>query len=190
MIPESFNKEIFDFIHDHESSDPFELSLKAKNFPEEIRVLIGRQITARQRLRKKVPEWLEYSRIILPNPVSIEQASSDITARYKSELIDKGTIIDLSGGLGIDTYYYSRKADKVIYVEKEPELAAIASYNFALMGLSHIEVHCRKAEHFLDDWNSQADFMYVDPSRRNKTGKVFKLEDSEPDVLEIQDTLL
>lgn len=190
MIPGSFNKEIFDFIHDHESSDPFEVTLKEKRFPEEVRLLVARQILARQKLRNKVPEWLAYDRIILPDPVSVEQASSSITAQYKSGLIGKGTIIDLSGGLGIDAYFFSRKADKVIYVEKDPELTRIASYNFGLMGLHNIEVHCGQAEKFLEEWKLPVERMFLDPSRRSNRRKVIRLEDSAPDLLEIQDRML
>ena len=141
-------------------------------------------------MRKKIPEWLEFDQIILPEPVSIEQASSRITATYKSELLKGGTMLDLTGGLGVDTYYFAKRVDKVIYVERDPEIATIASYNFSLMGLNNIEVKCQPAEKFLLEWGTSVDYIFLDPSRRNVSGKVFKLEDSDPNLLEIQDDLL
>jgi hypothetical protein len=190
LIPEYFDKEIFDFIKSNENIDPFELSFRLKHFSPDIRKLISGQIHSRQKLKRKVPEWLEIDQIILPGAVSIEQASSKITACYKSEFVHGGLLVDLTGGLGIDTYFYAGRADSVIYVERDPELAAIAKHNFSLMGMRNMEVICQTAESFLNEWKNDADYFYLDPSRRKPEGRVFKLEDSEPDLLGMQDTLL
>ena len=190
MIPGDFDKEIFDFIRSNEEADPFELSLRLKHFSHDIRKIISRQIQSRQKLKKKVPEWLDIDQIILPDPVSIEQASSKLTACYKSELVNGGTLVDLSGGLGVDTYFFAQKADRVTYIEKDRDIAAIAEYNFSLMGLQNIEVLCRPAEAFLKDSIDNPDFFYLDPSRRKKEDRIFKLEDAEPNLIEIQDILL
>jgi 16S rRNA G966 N2-methylase RsmD len=190
LIPDLFNKEIFEFIKANESSDPFELSLRAKEFSGDIIRLMSNQIRSRQKLRKKIPEWLGYDHIILPAPASIEQASSDITGKYKSELIQGGTLLDLTGGLGVDTYFFAKRSDKVIYIEKDPEIAAIAAYNFSMMGLDNVEVKNQSAEIFIQECNDDFDYIYLDPSRRKMSNKVFKLEDSEPDLLSIQDELL
>jgi precorrin-6B methylase 2 len=190
LIPDAFNKEIFDFIKAHESSDAFEISLTSKHFSAKVRKLISNQVLSRQKLRTKVPEWLDFEQIILPDPVSVEQASSDITARYKSEMLKKGTLMDLTGGLGVDTYFFSKRTRKVVYIEKDPEIASIATYNFSLMGLENIEVICQSAQKIIKEWNSPLDYIYLDPSRRVGSRKVFKLEDSEPNLLEIQEDML
>lgn len=190
MIPGDIDKEIFDFIRFNEKTDPFELSLRLKHYSPDIRKFISRQIQSRQKLKKKVPEWLDFDQIILPDPVSIEQASSKLTASYKSEFVNGGTLVDLSGGLGVDTYFFAQKADRVIYTEKDPEIVAIAEYNFSLMGLQNVEVICQSAEAFLKESINTVDYFYLDPSRRKKEGRIFKLEDSEPNLIEIQDILL
>jgi len=190
LIPDLFNKEIFEFIKVNESADPFELSLRTKHFSSDIRKLISNQIRSRQKLKKKVPAWLEYDQIILPEPVSIEQASSHITATYKTELIKGGTLLDLTGGLGVDSYFFAKKMDKVIFVERDPEIAVIASYNFSIMGLDNVEVKNQSAEIYIRECDDVLDYIYLDPSRRKASGKVFRLEDSEPDLLKIQDELL
>jgi len=109
LIPDRFNKEIFDFIKANVTADPFELSLRSRHFSSEIRKLISDQVRCRQKLRKKAPEWLEYDNIILPGPVSIEQASSSTTATYKSGLLQGGTLMDLTGGLGVDTCFFAKR---------------------------------------------------------------------------------
>ena len=188
MIPEKFNTEIFEFIKANESSDPFEITLRSNQFPPDIRKLVSEQVLSRQKIKKKVPSWENFDKIILPKPESIEQASSEITARYKSELIGGGRVLDLTGGTGVDTYFFSKKASHVDYVEKDPDLAAIAAYNFAYMGLKNVRVMNQKAEDFLSlaEPVSQYDTVYADPSRRSLSEKVFKLEDSEPDILKLQ----
>ncbi len=191
MIAEKFNTEIFEFIKANESSDPFELTLRSHQFSPDTRKLISEQVLSRQKIKKKVPSWGDFDKIILPKPEFIEQASSENTAGYKSELIGGGRLLDLTGGTGVDTYFFSKIASHVDYVEKDPELAAIAAYNFAIMGLKNVRVMNQKAEEFLSHLEDRGvyDAVYVDPSRRNQSDKVFKLEDSEPDILKLQDQL-
>ncbi len=188
MITEKFNTEIFDFIKANASSDPFELSLRSQQFSPDTRKLVSEQVLSRQKIRKKVPSWANFDKIILPGPESIEQASSENTAEYKSELIGGGRLLDLTGGTGVDTYFFSKKASHVDYIEKDPVLAAIAGYNFDYMGIKNIQVLNQKAEEFISRSEAMGayDTVYVDPSRRQLSEKVFKLEDSEPDILKIQ----
>lgn len=192
MIPEKFNSEIFEFIKANESADPFELSLRSHQFSPEIRKLISEQVLSRQKLKKKVPSWANFDNIILPKPVSIEQASSEITAKYKLGLILCGRLLDLTGGMGVDTSFFSKKAQNVDYVEKDPDISAIAQYNFSHMSLKNVRVINQKAEEFLNCTGASEfyDTVYLDPSRRIQSGKVFKLEDSEPDILQFLPTLL
>ena len=188
MITEKFNTEIFEFIKANESSDPFELTLRSHQFSPDTRKLISEQVLSRQKMRKKVSSWVKFDKIILPKPESIEQASSENTARYKSELIGGGRLLDLTGGTGVDTYFFSQKASYVDYVEKDPDLAAIAEYNFDLMGLKKVRVINQKAEEFLKNTDRSAyyDTIYIDPSRRNPSERVYRLEDSEPDIIKLQ----
>jgi 16S rRNA G966 N2-methylase RsmD len=190
LIEEPFSKEIFDFIKANAFTDPYALSLQMKHFRPDLRKRIAKQIHSRQKLLQKVPEWLEYEGLILPGPVSIEQASSSKTALYKSELLQRGVLMDLTGGLGVDTYYFSGRMEKVFYIEKERDIADTAAHNFALMGLNNVEVHCGVAEETLKNWTTPLDIIYADPSRRTRTGKIFKLEESEPNLIGIQDDLL
>ena len=191
MIPENFNKEIFEFIKANESADPFELSLRSHQFPPGVRKLISEQVLSRKKLKIKVPSWINFDNIILPKPVSIEQASSEITAKYKLDLIRGGRLLDLTGGMGVDTSFLAKRARHVDYVEKDPEISAIAQYNFSLMNLENVKVINQKAEEFLHR-SGQSEFydtVYLDPSRRIQSGKVFKLEDSEPDILPLLSAL-
>lgn len=172
--------EIQQFIKDHENHDPFHLSLEAKKYGQIPVKDIAGQIQARQKARHKIPEWLQKEGLYFPPPLSIEQSSSETTARYKAGLIPALAIIDLTGGAGVDAYYFSQYAARVVYVEKDEELAKIARHNFDVLKADNIEVKATSASRYLRE-AGPADLIYIDPSRRAGK-KVFTLEESEPDV--------
>lgn len=172
--------EIQKFIKDHEHHDPFVLSLKYKNISGVSIIDIAGQIQSRQKAKKKLPEWYQKQDIFYPPVVSVEQSSSQIAAQYKSSLIKGKQFIDLTGGMGVDIYYFAKSFDECIYVEKNAELAEIAKHNFSILSAKNIKVVQGDAETIISHLPS-ADFIYLDPSRRTNR-KVFLMSDSEPDM--------
>ena len=79
-------------------------------------------------------------------------------------------------------------AQEAHYVERNPELCHIAQHNFSL-ARPHIRVHNTTAEEFLASSPhllSPHRLIYLDPARRSQSGgKVFRIEDCEPNVIEI-----
>lgn len=145
---------------------------------------------ALRRLSAKVPEW-DGSGLELPVRLSIEQCSSSRTAFYKASLAASlhpgARILDLTGGLGVDTWAFSREASSVTYVERNPELAALAGRNFGRLALTNVTTICGDCR----DHITEADIIYLDPARRSGTGrKVFKLGECEPDVRSLLPRLL
>ena len=57
--------------------------------------------------------------IIFPAKLSVEQTSSEIAADYKSKLLNVNSLIDITGGFGVDVFYFAKQINKVIYVEKQ-----------------------------------------------------------------------
>ena len=177
-----------DFIKKHLNDDVNKLALS--KLPEGIdRDFVIRQIQARQLLKKKLPSWAENDELIFPKKLSLEQCSSEYTARYKSSLIKGKTLIDLTGGMGVDTAFLSDNFDKTYYVEMQEELCEIAKHNFQVLN-KNIEVVNDNAEHFLTTCD-EVDCIYLDPARRDEYGrKMVSLHDCSPDVAELHDILL
>ena len=99
------------------------------------------QIEGWQRARTKLPEWASKDGIIFPPHISMEQCSSERTAKYKSGILhSSGTLIDLTGGFGVDFSYMAKGFSKAVYVEQQSHLCDIAKHNFELLGLQHAEV--------------------------------------------------
>ncbi len=160
---------------------------------EEWRWLL-QQVEGRQRTRGKLPTMAEIADWWYPVRLSCEQCSSEETARYKAKIlydasrqvIGEEVLVDLTGGYGVDTYFLSENFAEVHYVEQDEELCRIAKHNFALTR-PQIQVHNMHAEEFLKtDVTDKKWVVYIDPARRDKHGgKVFRIEDCEPNVVEI-----
>lgn len=173
-----------------------ELALQRKRYAhlsdEEWRWML-QQVEGRQRTRDKLPTMSEIDEWWYPVRLSCEQCSSEETARYKAELLKqeaKGRLVDLTGGYGVDTYFMSEHFAEVHYVEQNAELCRIAKHNFALTR-PEIQVHNTRAEEFLKGLSDTVEVIYIDPARRDKNGsKVFRIEDCEPNVVELLPTLL
>ncbi|CAM3874623.1 MULTISPECIES: THUMP-like domain-containing protein [Flavobacterium] len=176
-------KEIQDFINENINSNISDLALQKHNFKTIGYSQIINQIVAKQKAKDKLPTWFTTEHIIYPPKVSIEQTSSERAAKYKSSIIEGENLIDLSGGFGIDDYYFSSVFKNVIHCEINEELSSIVSHNYKQLKKENIKCIAGESAEILKKLNSQFDCIYIDPSRRNdKKGKVFLLQDCEPNV--------
>ena len=195
-----------DFINVHLNDDVNKLALS--KFPDDIdKQFVIRQIQARQLLKKKLPSWSENDELLFPKRLSLEQCSSELTAKYKRTISrndeeaqcnisenqyrsvgEKRTLIDLTGGMGVDTSFLSDNFDETIYVERQAGLCELAEHNFKVLK-KNIKVVNAKAEDFLTQCG-EVDCIYLDPARRDEYGrKMVSLHDCSPDVAELQDLL-
>ena len=194
------------YIEEHLNDDINKLALS--KFPDDIdKQFVIRQIQARQLLKKKLPSWSENDELLFPKRLSLEQCSSELTAKYKRTIShrdeeaqcnicenqcrsvgEKRTLIDLTGGMGVDTSFLSDNFDETIYVESQAELCELAEHNFKVLK-KNIKVVNAKAEDFLTQCG-EVDCIYLDPARRDEYGrKMVSLHDCSPDVAELQDLL-
>jgi len=171
------------FITEHENSDVFELSLQASKYPDVDMPLAVAQINGRKRVKTKIPTFYRNNQMLYPPQLSLEQASSEITAMYKSTLLHGHTLVDLTGGFGIDCFFVSTRFQQVYYVEKNSELCRLAKHNFRILGAGNIQIINDVAEDYLNSTDLQADWIYIDPARRDiKGNKMVSVADCEPDV--------
>ena len=166
-----------------------ELALQRKRMAhltdEQFRFLL-QQVDGYQRTKEKLPTFAGMQDWWYPVRLSCEQCSSEATARYKCSLLPTlpYTLTDLTGGYGVDTYFMSERAIKAHYVERNEDLCRIVAHNFQTTR-PQVDIHNTDAIHYLQDMPS-CDVIYLDPARRDKYGgKVFRLEDCEPNVVEI-----
>lgn len=181
-------KEVQKFIIDNEKSVLSKLAFQKNPFPSiDYRILLN-QIESRSKAKVKLPTWFEAENIIYPSKISVEQTSSEITANYKSQIVSGETLIDLSGGFGVDDYYFAKKIKQITHCEINTELSELVKHNFKQLNISNIECFSNDSFAILKQNNKNYSWIYIDPSRRNDSkGKVFMLKDCTPNVPELQD---
>ena len=190
-ISQLINPRVQRFIKEHEQEDVAELMLRAGRYPEIPMREVSVQILAQKKARHKLPEWYQLDKIVFPPPLSVEQASSEQTARFKAGLLNGQHLVDLTGGMGVDTFYLGQSFEQVDYVEQQKNLATLATHNFQQLGASNITVHTSDALSFLNTMSNKVDCIYLDPARRDEQArKVFQLQDCNPDVVALQSQLL
>ena len=126
MISAALNE----FVKEHENDDIHVLALRATHTAEIDIQLAIRQITGRRIAKEKIPSWYINENILYPKHLSLEQCSSEKTARYKADLVDGDSMVDLTGGMGVDFAFLATKFKQAVYVEQQSELTEIAVHNF------------------------------------------------------------
>ena len=185
MIDILLQPEVQKYIKDHQFDDPFVLSLKSKKRPDFPLKQAIEQIQSLQKARNKIPTWTNVENIVWPPPISIEQSSSELAAKFKAELIHGKSMADLTGGMGIDASFFADSFEEVHYVESNQKLGELAKHNFDALNKKNISIHHESAEEYLARSPESLDAIYLDPSRRLKDKKVFKIEDCSPNLYEI-----
>lgn len=182
--------EVQSYINDNLKVNIEQFIFKGSPFKDVSVQELTNQIIAKQKSEKKLPIWFQTKNIYYPPKLSIEQTSSEITAEYKSKLVNGDSIIDITGGFGVDCYAFSKRFKNVVHCEINEELSEIVSYNYEQLEVSNIRTVATDGLEYLKNTSEKFDCIYIDPSRRNDTkGKVFLLSDCLPNVPENLDSL-
>jgi hypothetical protein len=177
------SEEIQEFINANINADIAQLALQKNKFPNSGWTSILNQIAAKQKAKTKLPNWFNTNNIIYPSKISVEQTSSEKTAAYKSELVSGDQLIDLAGGFGVDDFYFAKKMNQVVHCEINDDLSKIVAHNLVQLQIKNIRCIAGDSTEILKSLNSQFNWIYIDPSRRNDAkGKVFMLKDCLPNV--------
>ena len=201
------------FVRAHRTDDVRSLALKMPRGEGLDATVALEQIAGWQAARRKLPSWAANDAIVYPRHLSMEQCSSESTARYKAEvarrlfgLKDSGTeaeacpgahkdgkplaMADLTGGLGVDFAFLAPLFRRAVYNERDSRLCDVARHNFKALGLEGAEVVNGEAEATLDAL-PHLDLLFLDPARRDGNGsKTVAIADCSPDVAALLPRLL
>ena len=185
------NQATIDFIRVHAEADVRQLALQGTKNPEVDLTFALDQIAGRQKAKSKLPSWAAIDGMTYPPHLSMEQCSSEQTARYKASIAGKGAlVVDLTAGFGVDLAFISQSFQQAVHIERQAPLCAISSENYKLLGLNHIEVVCTDGIDYLHQLD-HADLIFLDPARRDDHGaRTYGIADCTPNVLELRDELL
>ena len=178
------------FVREHANADVRQLALRGSSNTDVNLPLALDQIAGRQYAHRKLPTWYAVDGIVYPPHLSLEQCSSEITARYKASLVSGDSLVDLTAGFGVDCYFMAHAFRNAVAVELQPHLCEIAQHNFHLLDCDKIEVINSDAETYLNQMKP-TDVIFIDPARRDTAGRrTYGIKDCTPDVTHLAPTLL
>lgn len=185
------NQNIQAYISNHLNDDLKQLALDGIQLEGVSSIEVLDQIQVKNKAKNKLPEWYMASEIYYPPKVNLEQTSSSITAEYKASLISGDSLIDITGGFGVDSYFFSKRFNSVTHCEINKELSEIASYNFNILNRINTSFITQDGLEYLEkNENLDFDWIYLDPARRDgHNHKVFQLKDTSPNILYHLDNL-
>lgn len=179
------HKDVQDFINRHLNYPAADLILQASKFPKWDMKLIAQQLVGKQLAKNKLPLWFKNDDIQYPKRLSMEQCSSETTALYKSSIVKGSRGIDVTGGFGVDTYFFAIKTKSLVYCEQNKELAHIVKHNLEVLKQKETKVFFGDGIQYIKD-NKPSDWIYIDPVRRKEGQRVFRLQDCEPNVISLK----
>lgn len=184
------NTGVQEFISKKWNTDIMSVLLKKSQFTGVDQKELVEQLEAKKKCKDKLPTWFNTDGIYFANKLNIEQTSSETTAQYKTNLVAGNSLIDLTGGFGVDCYFFAEKIAKVYHCEISENLSKIVRYNFDVLGKKNITCFPENGLEFLAKTNQVFDWIYIDPSRRNDAReKVFFLAECLPNVPDNLDLL-
>lgn len=185
-----YNEETIQFIRDNLAKDVNQLLLSAKKYPDIDMAFCVEQIASRKQIKEKLPNWYSNFNLWFPAKITTEQCSSEQTAAYKQRLCHGKNGCDMTGGLGIDTYYISRNFEHYTYMERFEEYCEAAIHNFRELGVNNIDVLQGDSMSHLNQL-TDLDLIYLDPARRSDCNKrLYDLTECEPNIVELAPDLV
>src|SRR5688572_3151081 len=132
------------FIRKHQLDDVYGLILKNHSVPGVPASLIAEQIIGRQKALLKAPAIASIPGVVFPPTLNLEQSSSEITAKFKAEFLrsrvdDNETLVDLTGGFGIDSWAFSKLFNNVISIDPDLDLNQIVRHNLSRGQVTNVE---------------------------------------------------
>lgn len=192
-----------EFILQHRQSNPRDLALQARRYPDVDMPYALNQIQGWQTARQKLPSWAACDGVVYPPHLNMEQCSSEPTARYKQQVVCQWltrlgagqggaatSMADLTGGFGVDFSFTSRCFASATYVERNAALCNVVRGNLPCLGIANAQVMCAEAEDCLATMPQQT-MLFLDPARRDEYGaKTVLIADCTPDVCHLLPLLM
>ncbi|WP_430426605.1 THUMP-like domain-containing protein [Maribacter litoralis] len=183
MNKQILQPEVQKFIDDNLKTDVHRILLSKPKFNDVSQKELVEQIESKLKAKTKLPTWFEATTIYYPNKLNLSQTSSEITANYKASLMSGKTIVDVTGGFGVDSFAFAQKFEHVTHIERNNDLSLIAQHNFEQLEADNISCIADDGLEFLKNTASSFDWLYIDPSRRDRNNKkVYYLSDCEPNI--------
>lgn len=187
--------EILHFCKEISETDLKKLPFQRPRFEGISNAWLASQARCYQMVKAKIPSWWANGNLIFPDPQAVEQCTSEWVAKWKQTLVPDrvDALIDLSAGMGVDSWFLGKGLKTTILVEPDLARASLLQQNFSALGLPDTRIEAKDAFSFLQqnlELLSSKTMVYVDPDRRGETGKrLAAWRDTEPNLKSIVELL-
>lgn len=174
-------EEMWGYVAANAGADTLKLMLKSEpDLPFDKRFAVM-QIECRKKAKNKIPELLANERFLFPKAISAEQCTHQQVAKFHASLFQPtDSVLDMTMGLGVDSYYISQRVASLKAIELDEEIAAAGAHNYAFTVVNADSVA------WLTQTDERFDAVFIDPARRGDGGaRLYGLADCAPDVLSI-----
>lgn len=176
----------FEYIRKNiDCNDTSRLILKREDvdFDKKFAVL---QIECRNKTKTKLPEILKFEKYLFPKSISAEQCTPEQVAKFHGELFaDCDTVLDMTMGLGVDSFYIAQNAKNVTSLEIDREIAEIGKFNFSHIALNVTVINADSIE-YISQCSDFFSAIFIDPARRDANNKrMFGFADCMPNVIDL-----
>ena len=176
-------------LAEHSADDPAAFAMQFHGHQELPIRAMAEQLACQQKAVKKLPSLSQHN--LLYTPLALEQSSGERPASYKTSLFSGKKVIDLSGGLGVDSMALARVFQDVVYCERDSLLCAVVEHNLKVSGINNVEVKNGDSVSMLAEYpDNSFDWIYVDPARREQGQRSIALDAASPDVVACHNLLL
>lgn len=178
-------EEMWGYVAANAGADTLKLMLKSEpDLPFDKRFAVM-QIECRKKAKNKIPELLANERFLFPKAISAEQCTHQQVAKFHASLFQStDSVLDMTMGLGVDSYYISQRVASLKAIELDEEIAAAGVHNYAFTVVNADSVA------WLTQTDERFDAVFIDPARRGDGGaRLYGLADCAPDVLGILPTI-
>lgn len=178
-------EEMWGYVAANAGADTLKLMLKSEpDLPFDKRFAVM-QIECRKKAKNKIPELLANERFLFPKAISAEQSTHQQVAKFHASLFQPtDSVLDMTMGLGVDSYYISQRVASLKAIELDEEIAAAGAHNYAFTVVNANSVA------WLTQTDERFDAVFIDPARRGDGGaRLYRLADCAPDVLDILPTI-
>lgn len=175
------NFDLADFIVKNNETTASEYILRYKGTKNKLNWYLAEQLNIYPKAKHKIPAFVQ--KYCWFTQKSYEQASSQLSADFKSKLVTGKSCLDLSGGLGVDAWAFSQKFNKVVSLDPDNQLNEIVRLNFEKLGVKNCERIDSTAENYLENCDEKFDLIYLDADRRTSGKRSFQINECSPNYI-------
>lgn len=163
--------------------------LQCKGNTNELNRLLAEQINLYPKALHKLPQFAHNHCWFTSK--SYEQSSGEALAKFKASLVKGRRMLDLSGGLGVDDWAFSRSFAEIISLDPDIFLNDLVRTNYKKMDINSIVRLDITAEEYLQNTEiGHFDFIFLDADRRPDQKRAFFLDHCTPNILELHNRCL